>query len=88
MTITPYLPNRRGKMPFAPIERKAAFMAAVTLKKTNKTAAALGLGVSWTHLDAVLMGERDGSMRLKDEIAEYVGISTLHFWRERIAAEA
>jgi len=69
-------------MPFTPIERKAAFMAAVTLKKTNKTAAAETLEVSWTHLECVLDGTRIGSAVLKDRIAEYIGIPSARFWAE------
>lgn len=72
-------------MPFTPIERKAAFMAAVTLKETTKTAAAEELEVSWTHLEFVLDGVRVGSTELKEKIADYVGIPSSQFWKEPIA---
>jgi hypothetical protein len=73
-------------MPFAPLERKAAFMAAVTLKETTKTAAAEELGVSWTHLDAVLLGERDGSAELREKVAAYVDVPVDEFWKEPAVA--
>lgn len=60
-------------------------MAAVTLKKTNKTAAADELGVSWTHLDFVLLGDRIASSELKEKIADYVGIPSAQFWKESTA---
>lgn len=67
-------------MPLAPLERKAAFMAAVTLKSTTKTAAAEELEVSWTHLDFVLLGERDGSVELREKVAAYIGVNPEEFW--------
>lgn len=75
-------------MPFAPLERKAAFMATVTMKETTKTAAAEELGVSWTHLDAVLLGERDGSLELREKVAAYVGVPLDEFWKVPDAAVA
>jgi hypothetical protein len=75
-------------MPFAPLERKAAFMAAVTMKETTKTAAAEELDVSWTHLDAVLLGEREGSAELKEKVADYVGVPVDDFWRAPETAQA
>lgn len=75
-------------MPFAPLERKAAFMAAVTLKETVKTKAAEEIGVSWQHLDAVLLGERDGSKELREKVADYVGVPVDEFWTKPEVARA
>lgn len=76
-------------MPYTPIERKAAFVAACTLKSAHKSKVALDeFGVSWTHLDAVLLGTRDGSEELRDKVAEYVGVPSKEFWKERLAASA
>ena len=76
-------------MPFTPLERKAVFMAAVTMKETVKTKAAPeDLGVSWQHLDAVLLGERDGSKGLRERVAEYVGVPVDEFWTPPEVARA
>lgn len=76
-------------MPFAPLERKAAFMAAVTMKRTVKTKAAEeDIGVSWQHLDCVLLGEREGSAELKEKVAEYVGVPVDEFWKTPEVAQA
>lgn len=74
-------------MPFTPIERKAAFVATCTLKGLQKSVIARPqFGVSWQHLDYVLMGQREGSAELKEKIAEFVGVSTAEFWKEPLAA--
>jgi hypothetical protein len=75
-------------MPFTPLERKAVFMAAVTLKETVKTKAAEEIDVSWQHLDAVLLGERDGSRELRERVAEYVGVPVDEFWTPPEVARA
>lgn len=73
-------------MPFTPIERKAAFVAACTLKNAHKSKVAEEeIGVSWTHLDAVLLGQRDGSTEVRDKIAAYVGVPSREFWKEPLA---
>jgi hypothetical protein len=59
----------------SPIERKAALMAAVTLRESTKTAAAEELDVSWTHQLGVLDGTRPSSAELRARIAAYIGIS-------------
>ena len=61
-------------MPLSPLERKAAFAYAATMRGKTKTAAAKeDLGVTWTHLAGVLSGERYGSAELWQRFAEYVG---------------
>jgi hypothetical protein len=56
----------------SPIERKAAFKAAVTLHETTMAFAAQSLGVSYNHLMLVLRGDRIGSQRLERAIAEFI----------------
>jgi hypothetical protein len=59
-------------MAMSALERKAGFKAAVTLRQTNMTEAAHGLGVSYNHLILVLSGERRASDRLQKAIAEFM----------------
>lgn len=59
-------------MVMKPLERKAAFRAAVTLQQTTMAGAARRLGVSYNHLVLVLAGERAGSERLEHAIADFV----------------
>jgi transcriptional regulator with XRE-family HTH domain len=56
-----------------PLERRAAFKAAVTLQQTTSRDAARSLGVSYNHLTLVLKGERQGSDRLERAIAVFLG---------------
>jgi hypothetical protein len=56
-----------------PLERRAAFKAAVTLRQTTMTQTARALGVSYNHLALVLWGTRQGSQRLEEAIAAFVG---------------
>jgi hypothetical protein len=58
-----------------PIERLAAFKAAVTLHELTMGEAAQDLGVSYNHLILVLRGERIGSRRLEQAISMFVGIA-------------
>ncbi len=60
-------------MAMTPLERKAAFRAAATLKETSMADAARDLGVSYNHLMLVLAGERAGSAPLKARIAAFIG---------------
>ena len=60
-------------MAMTPLQRKAAFKAAVTLREVTMAEAAHELGVSYNHLTLVLKGERVGSARLEQEIADFVG---------------
>lgn len=60
-------------MAMTPLERKAAFRAAVTLRQVTMAEAATALGVSYNHLSLVLRGERVGSARLEEGIATFVG---------------
>jgi transcriptional regulator with XRE-family HTH domain len=60
-------------MAMTPLQRKAAFRAAVTLRQITMAEAAHELGVSYNHLTLVLKGERVGSARLEQGIAEFVG---------------
>ena len=61
-------------MAMTPLQRKAAFKAAVTLREVTMAEAAHELGVSYNHLTLVLKGERIGSARLEQEIATFVGL--------------
>jgi hypothetical protein len=72
-------------MPLTPLERKAAFAHAAMLKEQTRVAAAKELGVSWTHLNYVLGGERDGSDELEDKVAAYCGQTVRQFWGARKA---
>lgn len=60
-------------MAMTPLQRKAAFKAAVTLRQVTMAQAAATLGVSYNHLLLVLGGERIGSARLEEAIAAFVG---------------
>jgi hypothetical protein len=61
-------------MPMTPIERKAAFAAAVVLNGTTRTAAARdAIGVSWQHLQLVLDEQREGSAEVRRRFAAYIG---------------
>lgn len=73
-------------MPLTPLERKAAFAHSAILKQQTRIAAAQMLGVSWTHLNYVLGGEREGSAELEDKIAEYCGKTPRQFWGTRKVA--
>ncbi|HEY5086561.1 MAG TPA: helix-turn-helix transcriptional regulator [Gemmatimonadaceae bacterium] len=52
-----------------PLERKAAFRAAVTLRQITMAEAAAEMGVSYNHLTLVINGERVGSARLEEAIS-------------------
>jgi chemotaxis protein histidine kinase CheA len=83
----PFPTHRQGEMiALTPIQRKAAFMAAVTLRGSTRMAAAAELGVSWTHLLGVLDGLRTGSAELKRRIAIYVGMPVDQLFPETKAA--
>lgn len=60
-------------MAMTPLERKAAFKAAVTLAQVTMAVAAENLGVSYNHLTLVLNGQRVGSARLEQGIADFIG---------------
>ncbi len=55
-----------------PLERKAAFKAAVTMTQASAAVAARQLSVSYNHLMLVLSGERTGSERLCRAIAAFL----------------
>lgn len=59
-------------MAMTPLERKAAFKAAVTLRQITMAEAAAELGVSYNHLTLVINGERVGSARLESGIADMI----------------
>ena len=63
-------------MPMSPLERKAAFRAAATLKQVTMANAARRLGVSYNHLMLVLNGDRKASSGLKSRIADFLGCAT------------
>lgn len=58
--------------PLSPLERRAAFRAAVTLKQTTMAKAASSLGVSYNHLLLVLDGRRQASRRLQHAVATFL----------------
>ena len=62
-------------MAMTPLERKAAFRSAVTLRQITMAEAAAELGISYNHLTLVINGERVGSARLEEGIATVVGRS-------------
>jgi transcriptional regulator with XRE-family HTH domain len=57
-----------------PLERRAAFKAAVTLTQTTSGEVARKMGVSYNHLTLVLKGERQGSAQLEQTIAVFLGL--------------
>jgi hypothetical protein len=75
-------------VPLTPLQRKAAFAAAVELHETTKSAAATDLGVSWTHLLLCFEGARVPSEELMQRVADYVAIDRDHFWPPRQPAAA
>jgi len=56
-------------MAMTPLERKAAFRAAVTLRQITMAEAAAELGISYNHLTLVINGERVASARVEEGIA-------------------
>lgn len=56
-----------------PLERRAAMRAAVTLRQITMNEAARELGVSYNHLTLVLLGNRQGSIRLEEAVAAFFG---------------
>ncbi len=60
-------------MAMTPLERKAAFRAAVTLRQITMAEAATQLGISYNHLTLVISGERVGSARLEEGISAVIG---------------
>jgi transcriptional regulator with XRE-family HTH domain len=59
-------------MAMTPLERKAAFRAAVTLRQITMAEAAAELGVSYNHLTLVINGDRVGSEQLEEGIARVI----------------
>lgn len=55
-----------------PLERRAAMRAAVTIRQITMAQAAQELGVSYNHLTLVLLGDRQGSLRLEKAIAAFL----------------
>ena len=78
-------------MAMTPLERKAAFRAAVTLRQVTMAEAAARLGISYNHLTLVIKGERVGSVGLEQGIAAMIerpvtdvfGRSSRHASRKR-----
>ena len=56
-----------------PLERRAAMRSAATLRQITMNQAARELGVSYNHLTLVLLGNRQGSVRLEEAIAAFFG---------------
>jgi hypothetical protein len=74
-------------MAMTPLERKAAFKSAVTLRQVTMAQAAASMGVSYNHLLLVLGGERVGSERLERAIADFVGRSVGEMFERRRPAK-
>lgn len=72
-----------GGRSMEPLERKAAFKAAVTLARMSAANAARQLGVSYNHLMLVLSGERTGSDRLCRAIAAFLGRADVEVFGSR-----
>ena len=72
-------------MPLSPLQRKAAFAHAITMRETTKTAAAMSLGYSLTHIEATMSGERVASDELKAKLAEYCAHTEEAFWGEPVS---
>ena len=60
-------------MAMTPLERKAAFRAAVTLRQVTMAEAAAELGISYNHLTLVINGEGVGRARVEEAIARMIG---------------
>jgi hypothetical protein len=67
----------------SPLQRKAAFKAAVTLNEITATTAARRIGVSYNHLMLVLAGHRQGSERLRVAFAGFLGRPEAEVFGER-----
>jgi hypothetical protein len=75
----------------APLERKAAFKAAVTLNQVTAAEAARNLRISYNHLMLVLNGDRVGSERLCRAIAAFLGRTDVEVFgsrAQRVAPES
>ena len=62
----------------SPLERQAAFKAAVVLHNTTISAAVRSFGVSYTHFTLVLAGKRKASPRLEQKIAAFIANAQLN----------
>lgn len=61
-------------MAMTPLERKAAFKAAVTLAQTTlETASVERVGVTWYHLSEGIAEKRPLSAEVKQRFANYIG---------------
>lgn len=68
-----------------PLERKAAFAHAVTMRRTTRSRAAKEeLGVSLLHLRYVLDGTRVGSAELLQRFADFIGRPLDEVWPEPV----
>jgi hypothetical protein len=67
----------------APLERKAAFKAAVTMNRVTAAQAARNLNISYNHLMLVLNGDRTGSERLCRDIAAFLGCTDVEVFGSR-----
>ncbi len=75
----------------APLERKAAFKAAVTLHQLTAAEAARLFKISYNHLMLVLSGDRKGSQRVRHAIAAFLGRTDIEVFGirvQRVAPEA
>jgi hypothetical protein len=77
-------------VPLSPLERHAAFAYAATMhRRRSKSAAAKeDLGVTWTHLSAVLDEIRPGSDDLRARFAAYIEKPVEEVWSPKEAAGA
>jgi transcriptional regulator with XRE-family HTH domain len=77
-----------AKMAMTALERKALFKSVVTLRELTMAEAAARLGVSYNHLMLVLRGDRVGSERLEQQIAEFVNCPVRDLFRRRTRGTA
>lgn len=76
------------KVALTPLQRKAEFAKAATLKtKPVSVAAKEDLDSSWTHLRECFEGERTPSRELATRVAAYVEIDPDEFWGAEVMAQ-
>lgn len=76
------------KVALTPLQRKAEFAKATTLKKKGVSAASKeDLDSSWTHLRECFEEERTPSRDLATRVAAYVEMEPDEFWGAEIMAQ-
>jgi hypothetical protein len=76
-------------MTMTPLERKAAFLYAVTMNKTTLEAGAQdGCDVTWFHLSQGIAGERKLGAEVKQKFAAYIDRSVEDVFGEQAHSES